>query len=165
LRCGHKCSKACFKCQELSNSPNLERTNHGKCKTKCNKLLNCGHMCNQYCHDGECRPCNNKCAVSCDHITCNENFLEPCAVCAKKCSWKCEHQGKCKLSCGIPCDRLPCNERCNEKTKCGHKCAGVCGEICPPYCDDVNCASEKIKNQGRLILIIYYFVNFFYNFY
>src|SRR5687767_13606671 len=115
LECGHECLKACFKCQERSKSQNsgyeneiIERTKHGKCKTKCNKLLYCGHMCKQCCHDikGECRPCNDKCAISCEHTkkACNKNCLEPCAVCAEQCSWECEHE-KCDLSCGIPCDR------------------------------------------------------------
>jgi hypothetical protein len=108
-------------------------------------------MCRQYCHKGVCRPCNDKCAVSCEHKTCNKGCLEPCAICAKKCLWKCEHQGKCELSCGIPCDRLPCNKRCNKTTRCGHICAGICGEDCPPYCD-VNCAPKKIKNQGKFNL-------------
>ncbi|PKC70238.1 hypothetical protein RhiirA1_502071 [Rhizophagus irregularis] len=155
LECGHECLKACFKCQERTISQNfgyeneiIERTDHGKCKTKCNKLLYCGHRCKQYCHKGECRPCNDKCVISCEHTkkVCNKNCLEPCAVCAEQCSWECEH-GKCDLSCGIPCDRLPCNERCDKKVKCGHKCAGICGETCPTHCANTNCVKEKIRNQ------------------
>ncbi|PKK66104.1 P-loop containing nucleoside triphosphate hydrolase protein, partial [Rhizophagus irregularis] len=154
LECGHKCSNKCFKCQERSISQNsryknkiIERINHGKCRTKCNKLLYCGHMCEQSCHKGECRPCNGKCLVSCDHKTCSKDCLEPCAVCAKNCSWECKHRGKCELSCGIPCNRLPCNERCDKKAKCGHNCAGICGEICPTHCANANCVPKKINNQ------------------
>jgi hypothetical protein len=159
LECGHKCSNKCIKCQENSitrnfkkNNTLIERINHGECRSKCNKLLYCGHMCDEQCsHKGECRPCNGKCAVSCDHKTCSKDCLELCTVCAKKCSWECRHRGKCELSCGIPCDRLPCNERCDKKAKCGHNCAGICGEICPTHCADANCAPKKIKNQGKLM--------------
>ncbi|GBC08311.1 hypothetical protein RclHR1_08010001 [Rhizophagus clarus] len=137
-----KCKKNCGK--QLK----CERTKHGKCRTRCKKLLYCGHICGQFCHKGECQPCNNECALSCEHKkACNKDCLEPCAVCAKKCSWECRHQEKCELSCGIPCNRLPCNKRCDKKTKCGHACAGICGEICPLYCADVNCAPKKIRNQ------------------
>ncbi|GES84016.1 P-loop containing nucleoside triphosphate hydrolase protein [Rhizophagus clarus] len=156
LKCGHKCLNECFRCQKgpipwNSRHGNriVERTNHEKCKAKCNKSLCFGHMCEQLCHEGECQPCKNKCAISCEHTkkTCNKDCLEPCAVCAEKCSWECKHQGRCELSCGIPCDRLPCNERCNKLAKCGHVCAGICGEICPSYCADANCAPKKIKDQ------------------
>ncbi|RGB42061.1 AAA domain-containing protein [Rhizophagus diaphanus] len=162
LRCGHECLNKCLGCQRRSMPQNfikdkklkikeailIRRTRHQKCKFTCKNLLYCGHMCKQDCHTGECRSCNDKCAVSCEHTkkACNKECSEPCAVCAKQCSWECKHKGKCELSCGIPCDRLPCNVRCDKKLRCGHTCAGVCGEICPP-CADAKCAPKEVKNQ------------------
>ncbi|PKC03010.1 hypothetical protein RhiirA5_452565 [Rhizophagus irregularis] len=162
LNCGHECLKKCFECQNLTISTEepdnenmeedliipIERTQHGECQTKCQKLLFCGHACKRNCHEGiECPPCKNYCTVTCEHTTCHKPCLEPCAVCAEKCLWECKHQGICELSCGAPCDRLPCNERCNKVLKCGHKCAGVCGEVCPSKDFCVICAPEKVKDQ------------------
>ena len=166
MECGHECLNKCFECQKYSASQEepkdenkigtitpIKRTQHGKCKRICDRLLFCGHRCKQYCHEGnKCPPCKNKCTVSCGHTECDESCSEPCAVCAEKCLWKCKHQGNCELSCGAPCYRLPCNERCNKKLKCGHKCAGVCGEICPSKDFCVECAPEKVKSQGMLKL-------------
>jgi len=165
LKCGHECLNKCFGCQKLSEPQNfrnynktieiikairIERTKHGKCNSECNKLLFCGHKCEQICHKDRCQPCTNKCTLLCEHIkTCSKDCSEPCTVCVKECSWECKHQGKCELSCGTPCYRLPCNERCDKILKCGHKCSGVCGEICPSFC--ANCAPKKKKNQGKLI--------------
>ncbi|GBC00890.1 hypothetical protein RclHR1_00400004 [Rhizophagus clarus] len=162
LNCGHECLNKCFGCQKRSSPQNFRhkdrrteiikatsiiRTKHQKCRVMCKTLLNCGHTCKQDCHRGECQPCDDKCAVSCEHTkkVCNKDCSEPCVVCSKQCSWECKHQGKCELSCGIPCDRLPCNERCDKKVKCGHMCAGICGEICPPFC--AKCAPKEFKNQ------------------
>ncbi|PKC62918.1 P-loop containing nucleoside triphosphate hydrolase protein, partial [Rhizophagus irregularis] len=161
LKCGHECLNECSECQKYSilpeNSKNenkvenikeFKRNQHGKCKHICERLLFCGHICKQYCHEGnDCPPCENKCTVSCEHAACNKNCAEPCVVCAEKCLWKCKHQGKCELSCGAPCYRLPCNKRCDKKFECGHRCAGICGETCPSNDFCVNCASEKVKDQ------------------
>jgi hypothetical protein len=93
LKCGHKCSSECDKCKKLSNPEGtntsilIERTQHGKCQTVCDKLLLCGHRCKSRCHEGrECPPCKDYCTVICKHISCNKHCLEPCAVCAEKCS-------------------------------------------------------------------------------
>ncbi|CAB4484431.1 unnamed protein product [Rhizophagus irregularis] len=174
LECGHECLNECYKCQDLSKPHEepeneetkdetkeetkiivpIERTQHGKCKIVCDRLLFCGHACKLYCHEGrECPPCKNLCTVICEHTSCHKHCLDPCAVCAEKCLWECKHQGRCELSCGAPCYRLPCNERCNKVLECGHKCAGVCGEICPSKDFCVNCAPEKVKNQVSDMII------------
>jgi hypothetical protein len=134
----------------------IERTQHGKCRIACDKLLFCGHICKQYCYrheESECPPCEDRCTALCEHTTCIKNCLEPCAVCAEKCLWECKHQGKCELSCGAPCYRLPCNERCDKKLECGHKCAGVCGEICPSKVFCVDCAPKNVKSQGMYCML------------
>jgi hypothetical protein len=41
--------------------------------------------------------------------------------------------------------------------KCGHRCAGICGETCPSENFCVNCASEKVKDQGTLNFLLIYF--------
>ncbi|RIA89999.1 hypothetical protein C1645_805971 [Glomus cerebriforme] len=168
LNCGHECLNECFKCQEHSTRHRreeetdiiipIERTRHGKCKGTCNKLLFCGHLCREICHEGgECPPCRNRCAISCEHKTCRKRCIEPCAVCPEKCLWECKHRGKCELSCGVPCSRLPCNVRCDKKLECGHRCAGVCGEICPSKDFCVECAPEKVTSQvsDRIINIMF----------
>ncbi|CAG8609789.1 6792_t:CDS:10, partial [Diversispora eburnea] len=133
---------------KLDNNVHIARTHHEKCKQICEKILFCGHSCEESCHlNKDCPGCKKECNVNCKHSVCNKPCSHPCSVCAEECDWYCEHKGACGVSCGVPCNRLPCNERCSKLLSCGHQCMGICGEKCPSqkYC--TICAPDDIKDS------------------
>jgi transcriptional repressor NF-X1 len=75
------------------------------CRQKCEKLLPCGHLCQEICHDGECRPCLERIEISCrcgrttSKTVCHQGTEEP-PSCARVC--------RSTLNCG----RHECGERC-----------------------------------------------------
>jgi len=76
-----------------------------RCKEQCQKLLTCGHFCEQRCHDGECRPCLQRVQITCrcgrttSNSVCHQGVDEP-PCCARVC--------RSTLNCG----RHECSERC-----------------------------------------------------
>ncbi|KAL9976038.1 hypothetical protein ACROYT_G013272 [Oculina patagonica] len=127
------------------------------CKVKCEKILTCGHNCQEECG----KSCTEKCRVDCkktlpcghgksmpcfkdpDSVVCNSNctkVLECGHPCSKACkqSCKCNTKIDVKLACGhrkrVLCPekhRPPqCVERCQRTLDCGHDCPGVCHEDC-----------------------------------
>ncbi|GAB5368049.1 hypothetical protein AAMO2058_001284500 [Amorphochlora amoebiformis] len=131
LPCGHKCGKPCHdspcgpcgvveqiacgvKCCPALTLPSNVSAEHiaHKCTRECNKRLKCGHLCNDTCHAGRCRPCTR---VLFDGVSC------PC--------------GGSKLPGPQRCGTKPpkCNRPCSRPRKCGHPCRYTCHEgKCPP---------------------------------
>ena len=75
------------------------------CQEKCQKELSCGHLCQQMCHDGECRPCLQKVQITCrcgrttSDSVCHQGIEEPPC---------CARIDRSTLNCG----RHECGERC-----------------------------------------------------
>ncbi|KAH8772261.1 hypothetical protein F5882DRAFT_175303 [Hyaloscypha sp. PMI_1271] len=150
------------------------------CQEKCQKLLQCGHLCQQICHDGYCRPCLEMTQISCrcgrttSNSVCHQGTEEP-PSCTRVC--------RATLNCG----RHECGERCcagekkaserqaakrknrmagEENVEPEHICLRVCGRalkcgnhICQSLCHKGPCGScleavfEEIAcNCGRTVL-------------
>ena len=128
------------------------------CKFQCEKLLTCGHNCQQQCG----KLCTEECTVSCKKILpCGHEETMPCSkdpTVHSQCNSKCTKV----LDCGHPCSRrckdlcecntdievqlqcehikrvmcreknnpIQCTERCRRKLDCGHDCSGMCHEEC-----------------------------------
>lgn len=149
LPCGHTCRRKCQDCNIREDSK-LVRTDHGTCTLPCgNKYNTCEHSCTEACHRpiSDCKPCNERCNVHCNHSRCSKSCQQPCAPCAETCNAGCRHTGLCPLPCAVPCDLVPCSKRCETLLKCGHQCPSVCGEQCPAekYCQQ--CATLEIKQR------------------
>ncbi|XP_064399168.1 NFX1-type zinc finger-containing protein 1-like [Halichondria panicea] len=124
LDCEHPCTGTCYTCK-------MGRLHIG-CKSKCNRTLICGHLCDFPCTPS-CPPCSKPCANFCTHRRCPRKCFEPCAPCMERCDWSCPHF-ICTQPCGMPCNRPPCNQPCRKYMLCGHRCIGICGEVCPKLC-------------------------------
>lgn len=105
---------------------------HVKCKAICRRPLICGHLCNDKCATN-CPPCKEPCPNLCGHSKCTMKCGKPCAPCREPCQWVCEHK-QCTKLCKENCDRNMCKEACKKLLKCGHQCIGICGEPCPALC-------------------------------
>ena len=76
-----------------------------QCGERCQKLLSCGHLCQQTCHNGECRPCLEKVEINCrcgrttSKSVCHQGLQEPPC---------CARIDRSTLNCG----RHECGERC-----------------------------------------------------
>ena len=162
LLCGnHRCSEICHsgKCDVCSMSPDhvkfcpcgktpiTELIFGGRktcmeeiptCKNRCGKKLKCGpshdqHICKEYCHVGDCPPCdlNSKVRCRCGYMDC---------------------EVPCKDLSGRPDDVL-CEKRCNKKRSCGrHKCVTKCcidiDHICILVCGKLlSCGSHRCDDQ------------------
>lgn len=110
------------------------------CKSKCGRTLVCGHACKSPCSEN-CPPCEEKCAIACEHNKCMRKCGVPCNMCRENCEWQCKHF-KCTMLCSEPCNRPRCNKPCKKKLKCDHMCIGLCGEECPSLCRI--CDEEKV---------------------
>ena len=136
------------------------------CLVKCEKMLTCGHNCQEACGD----LCTQRCKVDCKKtLPCGHEKSLPCfkdpASVYKRCNLKCIKV----LECGHPCSRT-CNQRCKCNTKvevelpCGHqkhllcsekdrppqcteRCRRVlnCGHDCPGMCHE-DCAVQKCES-------------------
>lgn len=92
-----------------------------RCKEKCQKLLSCGHLCQQTCHEGNCRPC-----FQVTQITCRCGRTTTDTIC---------HQGQ---------DEAPsCMRICRATMNCGRH---ECGERC---CPGEKKAAERQSSKRR----------------
>ena len=146
-QCGHE--------QQVPCSTDPEKFS---CLVKCEKILTCGHNCQEACGN----VCTPQCKVDCKKtLPCGHQKSLPCfkdpAVynrcnrkctkvlecghpCYRTCKERCECNTKVEveLSCGhqkqLLCpekDRPPqCAERCRRALNCGHDCPGLCHEDC-----------------------------------
>ena len=135
------------------------------CTLKCEKLLKCGHNCQEACGELCTRQCNVPCkkTLPCGHEKTMPCFNDPedykgcnnkCTKrleCGHPCSRTCKQRCECntKIQVDLPCghqkqvlcrmkDRPPqCVERCRRALNCGHDCPGLCHE---------ECAAKKCKS-------------------
>ncbi|TNM88642.1 hypothetical protein fugu_004896 [Takifugu bimaculatus] len=153
---GHKCPLLCYRkcpekcpvgvekiipqCQHKQMVPCHQDPNEFKCQEPCQKLLDCGHLCNSLC--GE--ECTSKCKVNiilklrCGHTqkaACFYTTQEEGPVCRSPCT----QQLKCGHACPGTCGRchqgrfhMSCSHQCDRLLICSHKCKVPCNRNCPP---------------------------------
>lgn len=92
-----------------------------RCQDKCEKELRCGHLCQQVCHQGDCRPCLQQSQISCR--------------CGRTSSKSLCHQGQMEAPC--------CSRICRATLNCGRH---ECGERC---CAGEKKASERQAAKRR----------------
>ena len=118
------------------------------CPVKCEKILTCGHNCQEACGN----PCTQQCKVDCKKtLPCGHEKSLPCfkdPVLYKRCNSKCTKV----LECGHPCSRT-CKQRCECNTKvqvelpCGHRKLLLCPEKdSPPQCAE---RCRRVLNCGH----------------
>ncbi|CAL1289223.1 unnamed protein product [Larinioides sclopetarius] len=171
---GHLCTMKCFEncppCPALV-SKSIEICGHiiqvpchlkeeSVCTEPCEKLLPCGHECNNNCGES----CESKCFIKmpiqspvCGHevnIECSRS--EDVELLMRRCNDPCKAElpcgHKCSGSCGICYQgRLHkiCKKTCNRKLVCGHDCQSMCCSNCPPceqpcenYCIHRRCSKK-----------------------
>ncbi|XP_077993299.1 NFX1-type zinc finger-containing protein 1-like [Glandiceps talaboti] len=172
----HKCPKYCYqdcgnsciisvkkilpKCGHEQQMPCHNNPMYADCKSKCTKLLSCGHRCKNKCGEpcmstDQCQEvvirsdwlCGHKVKVKCSDGP--ENCPYPCKVVLK-----CEH--KCKGTCG-KCRNgrlhLQCRKKCGRVLVCGHTCEDLCSKNCPPCkrkCENRCTHSKCPKDCGEV---------------
>lgn len=110
-------------------------TNIPICLNKCNKVQDCGHNCNKYCHFGDCVNCNALTQVYCKCgntqmlASCSEKFEK------NRCKMVCNNFNLCGHNCKIVChnhdqdsENFICDNKCFKyKTEsCNHLCSRTC---------------------------------------
>ena len=146
-----------LKSSYCSSTGNCSKCQQGRlhlpCKSRCSRVLFCGHTCQDICVRA-CPPCSLPCRNYCEHQKCKRSCGDLCEPCKNEYSRECSHQ-KLLLPCGeISGDRSSCEEPCQKKTPCGHSCIGVCGEKCPKLCRVCNEEADCFKeNDSRAMFI------------
>ena len=144
--CDHLCSNSCsepciIRCLEMVDRV-LPGCGHilkvecsadlkdAECKERCDKILSCGHRCQNY--------CSNPCTTKCNELV-------------KRMDWPCGHEVT------IACSATPedCSVPCDGTLECGHQCSGHCGECqmgrihkgCKEECKRVLVCSHGCKER------------------
>ena len=175
LACGHNCKHKCYQCKNRGNcspcteymSKVLPRCGHvvtltcstnpasAPCLLPCEKLLPCGHKCQNTCSDSCTTKCREKVKklLPCEHQPIVSCFEEPSSLsCPEKCKAVLECGDVCSGTCG-KCQRgrlhIKCLQKCGRDLVCGHPCKYPCASICPPcempcnnYCFHSKCPKK-----------------------
>ena len=114
----------------------FEKAPEGGCDKRCGCRLECGHLCERYCHplDRDHVSEMSRCKKRCDKVIC-ANKHRCRLTCGKKCQPCKELIQKTIPRCGhaqnVPCSMPPvdftCQEACGQMLSCGHKCQTKCG--------------------------------------
>ncbi|KAK7476870.1 hypothetical protein BaRGS_00031873 [Batillaria attramentaria] len=106
---------------------------NGGCEASCDVRRECGHACDQKCHNPELfhhddclKPCARKCSYG---HPCSGHFCAyPCPPCEEKVEMTMERCGHTVLvECGSQLCPPPCPQRCEKTLECGHRCGAKCG--------------------------------------
>ena len=102
-----------------------------ECKVSCKKILPCGHEKSMFCYrDPNFFQCNSKCTklLECGH-PCSQKCKETC-----QCNTEIEKELPCKHRIRVLCREkdfeVTCTEKCSRTLECGHSCPGICFEDC-----------------------------------
>ena len=173
LQCGHECRRKCYQCSTSCKpcSVKVEKTLPGcghktmspcsadivsiECSNLCEKLLKCGHFCQEKCS----RPCTVRCAVLVDKaLPCGHTVQDACCLKTESivCSVPCDSVLDCEHTCPGTCGtcymgrlHTGCTSECNRKLICGHICDFPCTPSCPPctkpcpnFCNHSRCPKK-----------------------
>ena len=161
LPCGHKCTRKCCECSSGCNPcatvvqktiscghqvsiPCTANAATYTCPRLCEKLLVCGHSCQNSCSE----PCTVKCSVQIKKtLPCGHSVKESCYRPAEKikCLMKCDALLECGHRCVGTCGdchfgrlHVRCSQDCGRQLVCGHTCAFPCASTCPPCIRNCN---------------------------
>jgi len=124
----------------INTVQDFKKVPEGGCDKLCNALLECGHVCRQFCHPKDLYHQNYKCRQRCTK-TCNNGHqctclcfenCPPCIVEVNKIMPHCSHEQI--VPCCIETQDWVCQHACENQLDCGHLCANVCGELCTTEC-------------------------------
>lgn len=133
-RCGHQQNVLCYiDAEEFS------------CQARCERILLCGHNCQELCGN----KCTRHCMIRCmKTLPCDHEKLMPCSEDPIRYS-HCETIVTKSLPCGhqkdLPCSQDPktafCLVSCERRLDCGHRCSSVCAQPC----QEVRCQELCLK--------------------
>ncbi|KAL3848155.1 hypothetical protein ACJMK2_019032 [Sinanodonta woodiana] len=120
----------------VSLPKDFNKAPEGGCSKQCEYRLNCGHVCQMFCHvlnpehkDYMCRKPCGKIVCANDHI-CTKLCYEKCGNCMKqipKIIPRCGHEQK--VQCHLNPSKFSCQAPCEKILSCGHKCVEKCGDV------------------------------------
>ena len=171
--CSHRMTKTVPKCNHEQLIPCSVDPQKFSCLKRCQKMLPCGHQCDNNC--GE--TCSSKCQVSviktllCGHEEKLPCFRDPMTFtncqkacknildCEHPCSKKCSEQCRCdmKITITLPCEHtkeilcrernhsVKCKEKCKEKCTRKLTCGHDCTGLCHEDCKVKECQFEVCK--------------------
>ncbi|KAL4220570.1 NFX1-type zinc finger-containing protein 1 [Mactra antiquata] len=119
------------------------RAPEGGCNQKCTYRLDCGHVCEMYCHVTDQEHANYDCHKKCGKTICKNGHK--CQLrCGSKCSPCLEMVPRQLPKCGhvqqTPCsgdvNEFECKAKCKDILRCGHKCQAPCGRAHTQNCNE-----------------------------
>ncbi|NWR35552.1 ZNFX1 protein, partial [Tachuris rubrigastra] len=174
---GHRCPQLCYmpcgqcrvkvkktisKCGHTQMVPCSTPESKFMCQENCQKTLNCGHKCSNFCG----QECMKQCpelvtaTLKCGHkqpVECWITTTQP--EMAVKCSFKCSVTLACGHACSGSCYTCfegrfhkACNKPCKRFLICSHKCQEPCTTECPPCqmkCENYCVHSKCNKKCGE----------------
>ncbi|XP_071615637.1 NFX1-type zinc finger-containing protein 1 [Heliangelus exortis] len=169
---GHRCPRSCFepcgpcmvivektisKCGHLQMVPCSTPDSEFLCQEPCQKKLNCGHTCNNFCGQ-ECTKCPELVTVT---LKCGHNQKVKCWITEEmklgkpvECKTKCSVTLECGHVCSGYCHTCfegrfhkPCNSPCKRFLVCSHKCQQSCVTECPPC--QLECQNHCIHSRCK----------------
>ncbi|KAM9410372.1 NFX1-type zinc finger-containing protein 1 [Pholidichthys leucotaenia] len=173
---GHKCPRLCHEecpdkcpvkvqkivpqCQHTQMIPCHQDPATFVCQEPCQKLLECGHPCDQACG----YQCTSFCKVKVTlKLKCGHSSEYACYYTTHldeaKCNAPCKHQLKCGHVCRGTCSRCyqgrfhsACLHKCERLLICSHQCREPCTRDCPPCqrpCENCCVHSKCMKPCGQ----------------
>ena len=171
LKCGHYCKNQCWKCKDgclpcneivtkriYSCGHEIQMQCHEdpltySCTKPCERVLRCGHRCQELCAT----PCTRKCfADVAKMLPCSHTRMVPCFLDAgaAECREVCNERLDCGHACSGNCQQcrkgrlhIRCQSKCGRTLVCGHECKFPCTPTCPPcmmqcnnYCVHSRCS-------------------------
>ncbi|XP_020600662.1 NFX1-type zinc finger-containing protein 1-like isoform X1 [Orbicella faveolata] len=147
--CSNPCSEPCItRCLEMVDKV-LPGCGHilkmkcsadlkdAECKERCDKILSCGHRCQNYCT----KPCATECKelVKKTDWPCGHEVTIACAATSKDCPVPCDGTLDCGHQCSGHCGECRmgrihkgCTKKCKRVLFCSHGCKERCSMPCPP---------------------------------
>ena len=147
--CSNTCSEPCItRCLEMVDKV-LPECGHilkmecgadlkdAECKERCDKILSCGHRCQNYCS----KPCTTECKelVKKTDWPCGHEVTTACTATSEDCPVACSGALDCGHQCSGNCGECRmgrihkgCKEKCKRVLVCSHGCKERCSMPCPP---------------------------------
>ncbi|XP_030319243.1 NFX1-type zinc finger-containing protein 1 isoform X1 [Calypte anna] len=170
---GHRCPRSCFepcgpcmvivektisKCGHLHMVPCSTPDSEFLCQEPCQKKLNCGHTCNNFCGQECTKWCPELVTVT---LKCGHNQKVKCWITEEmklgkpvECKTKCSVTLECGHVCSGSCHTCfegrfhkPCNSPCKRFLVCSHKCQQPCVTECPPC--QLECQNHCIHSRCK----------------
>ncbi|XP_045199802.2 NFX1-type zinc finger-containing protein 1-like [Mercenaria mercenaria] len=134
----------------------FQKAPNGGCSKKCEARLNCGHVCQMFCHVADTEHIQYQCRKPCKRVICNDHkcpddcyqTCRPCQVPVIKIIPACKHEQS--VQCFLDPNEFVCLMPCEGSLPCGHKCTEVCGN---PHTKKCKVEVKRILPCGHTISI------------